>query len=59
MTRAFLLCTILNPWLVFGAEIPSRQKQWKTTLETAKKEKKVYLYMYRYGKVGGTLSLPN
>ena len=47
----FLLCAMLVPRAVCGAELPSRQQQWETTLEAAKKEKKVYVYMYRYGKV--------
>jgi ABC-type Fe3+ transport system substrate-binding protein len=34
-----------------AAEIPSRQPQWEATLESAKKEGKVNIYMYRYGKV--------
>ena len=34
-----------------GAEIFSRQSQWEATLEAAKKEGKVNIYMYRYGKV--------
>jgi iron(III) transport system substrate-binding protein len=34
-----------------GAEIFSRQNQWEATLEAAKKEGKVNVYMYRYGKV--------
>ena len=34
-----------------GAEIFSRQNQWEATLEAAKKEGKVNIYMYRYGKV--------
>ena len=42
---------MLVPRAVCGAELPSRQQQWETTLEAAKKEKKVYVYMYRYGKV--------
>jgi len=42
---------MLVPRAVCGAEFPSRQQQWETTLEAAKKEKKVYVYMYRYGKV--------
>jgi len=36
---------------VSAAEIPSRQSQWEATLEAAKKEGKVNVYMYRYGKV--------
>jgi iron(III) transport system substrate-binding protein len=47
----FFLCAMLVPRAICGAETPSRQKQWETTLEAAKKEKKVYIYMYRYGKV--------
>jgi len=47
----FLLCAMLVPRAVCGAELPSRQQQWETTLEAAKKEQKVYVYMYRYGKV--------
>src|ERR1700757_2148331 len=48
---AFLLCAMLIPLAVCGADLPSRQQQWETTLEAAKKEKKVHVYMYRYGKV--------
>ena len=47
----FLLCATLVPRAVCGAEIPSLQQQWEKSLEAAKKEKKVYIYMYRYGKV--------
>jgi iron(III) transport system substrate-binding protein len=36
---------------LIAAEIPSRQSQWEATLEAAKKEGKVNIYMYRYGKV--------
>ncbi len=51
IARVFLLCAMLVPRAVCGAELPSRQQQWETTLEAAKKEQKVYVYMYRYGKV--------
>jgi len=34
-----------------AAETFSRQSQWETTLEAAKKEGKINVYMYRYGKV--------
>ena len=34
-----------------GAESSPRQSQWEATLEAAKKEGKVNIYMYRYGKV--------
>jgi iron(III) transport system substrate-binding protein len=36
---------------VIVAEIASRQSQWAATLEAAKREGKVNIYMYRYGKV--------
>jgi iron(III) transport system substrate-binding protein len=41
-------CQVSN---VVGAEISSRQPQWEATLEAAKREGKVNIYMYRYGKV--------
>ncbi len=47
----FFLCATFVPSAVCGAELPSRQQQWETTLAAAKKERKVYIYMYRYGKV--------
>ena len=34
-----------------AAEISTRQSQWEVTLDAAKKEGKVNIYMYRYGKV--------
>jgi len=34
-----------------AAETSSRQSQWEATLEAAKKEGRVNIYMYRYGKV--------
>ena len=34
-----------------SAEAPFRQSQWEATLDAAKKEGKVNIYMYRYGKV--------
>ena len=34
-----------------STEAPSRQAQWEATLEAAKREGKVNIYMYRYGKV--------
>jgi iron(III) transport system substrate-binding protein len=34
-----------------AAEIPLRQSLWEATLEAAKREGKVNIYMYRYGKV--------
>jgi len=36
---------------VIAAEIAPRQSQWEATLEAAKRESKVNIYMYRYGKV--------
>ena len=51
IARVFLLCAMLVPRAVCGAELPSRQQQWETTLEAAKKEQKVYVYIYRYNKV--------
>jgi len=36
---------------VIAAEIAPRQSQWAATLEAAKREGKVNIYMYRYGKV--------
>jgi len=36
---------------VIAAEIAPRQSQWEATLEAAKREGKVNIYMYRYGKV--------
>jgi iron(III) transport system substrate-binding protein len=56
-----LRCFLLSSSLVFfaiwpfstvsAADILSRQSQWEATLESAKKEGKVNIYMYRYGKV--------
>src|SRR5262245_27468966 len=34
-----------------STEAPSRQAQWEATIEAAKREGKVNIYMYRYGKV--------
>jgi hypothetical protein len=36
---------------VSAAEFLSRQSQWEATVEAAKREGKVNIYMYRYGKV--------
>jgi hypothetical protein len=36
---------------VSAAESLSRQSQWEATVEAAKSEGKVNIYMYRYGKV--------
>jgi hypothetical protein len=49
-TGIFILttCQLSN---VVGAEIPSCPSQWETTLDAAKKEGKVNIYMYRYGKI--------
>ena len=47
-------CAVLALTLVGvanGAEGISRSAQWEATLEAAKKEGKVNIYMYRYGKV--------
>jgi iron(III) transport system substrate-binding protein len=49
-TGILLLATCrLSP--VIAAEISSRHSHWEATLEAARKEGKVNIYMYRYGKV--------
>ena len=44
----FATCPLFT---VRAAEVFSRQSQWEATVEAAKKEGKVNIYMYRYGKV--------
>src|SRR5436190_12700679 len=55
--RAVYIITALLFFVPFSilqlqaAETSSRQSQWEMTLAAAKKEGKVNVYMYRYGKV--------
>ena len=48
---AVLFAASLAVSVVKAAEISTLQSQWNATLEAAKKEGKVNIYMYRYGKV--------
>ena len=51
LVATFLFFTSFLVPQLEAAETSSRQSQWEATLEAAKKEGKVNVYMYRYGKV--------
>jgi iron(III) transport system substrate-binding protein len=51
LATAIFFCSTCQLSSVIATEIPSRPSQWEATVEAAKKEGKVNIYMYRYGKV--------
>jgi hypothetical protein len=51
LATAIFFCSTCQLSSVIAAETPSRPSQWEATVEAAKKEGKVNIYMYRYGKV--------
>jgi iron(III) transport system substrate-binding protein len=44
-------CALIIARAGYCADAPSTPRQWETTVEAAKKEGKVNIYMYRYGRV--------